>query len=757
MDSIRIAKVERVQYNKGPIRVEGTLHLTAHHLIFKYEGGNGEQEVWIPYPLISTVTRLPLSLYGQSPLAFGSRNFEYFTFVFTKEKDAMDVFESVKELTVSPSVTSLYAYFYQPNPPLSSNDGWFIYNSRQEFTRMGIGSRTKAWRFTDINKDYTFCPTYPSLLVVPAKISDTVLTYGGKYRSKARIPAASITRSSQPAVGLTNNRSIQDEKLIEAIFQSHHLVASPFATIPQRSTVFGATATNLIIDARSGTSGVANVVRGGGTENMDYYREGRKAYLGVENIHVMRDSLAKVVDVLREGDTSAPIPGTSERSDDRRIGVLDRQGLRRSGWLKHISALLEGAVIIIKNVHINSSHVLIHCSDGWDRTAQLSSLSQLCLDPYYRTYRGFQVLIEKDWVSFGHRFLDRCGHLSSEKFFLTLNNDGDGPQTFLASVQNKFVSPSHLKETSPVFHQFLECVRQIQRQYPKRFEFNERFLERLHYHVYSCQFGTFLFNNERDRRFSVDGASKPAIACTQSVWDFLNSESEKSSFLNPDYDSSLDSKDDRSSDMGVLIPNPKDVRFWHELYGRTDEEMNGRSVDVQTAGAEAPDSVDEDTDGPAINLSSTLPSTDTQELSRPFLLQRQASFLPPAPRSPSPRPPSNTYIPPLTSSSTSVTSQALESRSTTPPTFPSPSSPSAIRRQQTGAFGLPTGGMKSMWAQFSSNASAAFSAVQEAYDGAAKELLGGGEPLRERGRTRTEDSERGTTGSDDDQRQPTSS
>ncbi|KAF8163566.1 protein phosphatase [Crassisporium funariophilum] len=757
MDAIWVSKVEQVLFTKSGTVSKGTIHLTAHHIIFRYDEAE-EKEMWMPYPLISLVNRLPQDLQGQSQLNFHTRTFETFSLTFKKDSDASDVFESVKELTVATSVTQLYAFNYTPNPPFSSNDGWNIYSARDEYGRMGVGSRSKAWRFTDLNKDYSFCPTYPSRLVVPTRISDTTLQYASKYRSKCRIPIlsylhwanyGSITRSSQPMVGITQSRSVQDEKLIEAIFQSHWSPESRASN----AAVYGATTTNLIIDARPTVNAVANTAKGAGTENMDYYKEGKKVYLGIDHIHTMRESIGKVVEALREADQLLASINNDLPDHVPGLAVLDRQALRRSGWLRHISAILEGTLIITKNVHVNSSHVLIHCSDGWDRTSQLSALSQLCLDPYFRTIKGFEILIEKDWLSFGHKFLDRCGHLSSEKFFLSPTGDAnsgsgtDAAQAFLASVQNRFVSQTHLKETSPVFHQFLESVRQVQRQYPERFEFNERFLHQLYYHLYSCQFGTFLFNCERERR--VGDGGPPPTERTVSVWDLFNTPSEMAQNLNHTYDPTLDDPARRTTDadMGVLLPNPKDVRFWHELYGRTDEEMNGRVVLAQGRDVELLGPVEGADDDPVIQRSLTPDVTQgspSKAAPVPLSTSQSLDVRTATSRSASPGIGSNmrdlssslpgTTTRPVAVISANQTSVGTSSSSRAHTTSSPPSNPPVWSRTKPPDM-LSSGGVKSVWGKLSSNATAAFSAVQDAYAGVAKDLRNTGQDEETSGRS----------------------
>uniref|UniRef100_A0A8C1MYK9 phosphatidylinositol-3,5-bisphosphate 3-phosphatase n=1 Tax=Cyprinus carpio TaxID=7962 RepID=A0A8C1MYK9_CYPCA len=165
-----------------------------------------------------------------------------------------------------------------------------------------------------------------------------------------------------------------------------------------------------------------------------------------------------------------------------------------------IALLLAGAVRIADRIESGKTSVVVHCSDGWDRTAQLTSLAMLMLDAHYRSLRGFQVLLELEWLSFGHRFASRVGH-------------GDG---------------NHANsERSPLFVQFIDCVWQMTRQFPSAFEFNELFLITVLDHLYSCLFGTFLYNSEQER------VSKEVYSKTVSLWSYVNSQLEE--FTNPLY------------------------------------------------------------------------------------------------------------------------------------------------------------------------------------------------------------------------------
>ncbi|BGP16515.1 hypothetical protein JCM10213_001146 [Rhodosporidiobolus nylandii] len=633
MDAIRTASVSSMRLSRqhgsttspsSPLAqpTPGSLHLTTHHLIFEREGatvksmegdagpsngevrdktagvGEEEDEIWIPLPLLHSVTRTPPTLTGTpTPLVLRTRDYTTYSLYFSSATEADQVWDSLKGLCGSFSAGGLegrYAFFCGPargKEKGKGKAGWEIYSPEEEFARMGLGTRSKAWRFTSINADFQFCPSYPSQIVVPAKISDTTLSYAVKYRSKSRIPGlvylhwanlGSITRSSQPMVGVTQHaRSIQDEKLIEAIFASHsqhsHSLtpmsvsdrpsspSSPLDTSSCGGVVYGAAARNIIVDARPTKNAYANSVKGAGTENMAYYKNCEKEYLGIDNIHVMRSSLTGVFDALADAEAS---------------GRLDRAALRRTGWLSHLTNILDGVLIIVRTVHLNNSHALVHCSDGWDRTSQLSALPQICLDPFFRTGRGLAVLIEKDWISYGHRFADRSGHLCNDRvgFVQKLGDDASTQQAFLATVTRQFAPSSHaFKETCPVFQQFLDCVWQLQRQFPYRFEYNEKLLRHLVRETYGGASGSFLFNSEQQR------AELRARERTSSVWETVFDLGEdgalslKPEYRNAAYNPKLDDAESKApdADLGVLLFNPQDVRWWFELFGRSDEEMNG--------------------------------------------------------------------------------------------------------------------------------------------------------------------------------------
>ncbi|KAF8758863.1 protein-tyrosine phosphatase family Non-receptor class myotubularin subfamily [Rhizoctonia solani] len=696
METIKIAKVNDVTLVKSGVQQQGTLHLTAHNLIFQK---NDDQETWIPYSLISLVTRLPQTLTGSSPISVRCRTFENLTFYFANPQHASDVFDSVRESTVATSVTKLYAFFYTPPAGTLMAGRCSLQEKSLEEWASGLVPKLgdllksiKIIRFVQlILRRWSYRLESAMLLFLMPPNTGVKLV--------SLLCPTCIGGTFQPMVGLTNNRSVQDEKLIEAIFQSHHSAHSVYAGPPDgrsRSTsslVYGATPVNLIIDARPTTNAMANAAKGAGTENMDNYKEARKVYLGIDNIHVMRDSLARVAEALYEADMLATMSGSNSVPSDAlgpeasRLAFLDRQALRRSGWIKHLTSILEGTLIIVKTIHINASHALLHCSDG--------------------TLRGFYVLVEKEWLSFGHKFLDRCGHLSSEKLFVTAPNEGG--------------AASHLKETSPVFHQFLESLWQIYRQFPTRFEYNEDFLLKVYYHLNSCQFGTFLFNCERERRVA-DGNQLSAEQRTRSAWDWF--EAHRSQWLNSDYDPSSNIP---TRDTTVLIPDSKDVRFWYRLYGRGNEEMNGGGITNQAtaSGVELRGPVVGSEDDPVLAGSPLAvltpsatppPSGDLGSQRAPYQprsptrIKRVSSGLPSTASTPPPTSSRQDSLRPFASTNSAFSMQAGGSDAR------DALAPSRAWRNAAEGLAAGAGGVRSVWASLSSNATAAFQAAQAAYD-----------------------------------------
>ncbi|GIY74573.1 myotubularin-related protein 5 [Caerostris extrusa] len=122
----------------------------------------------------------------------------------------------------------------------------------------------------------------------------------------------------------------------------------------------------------------------------------------------------------------------------------------KASFKKLLRACLQGILqlsgAIVDLMDVQGSSVMICLEDGWDVTTQVTSLAELCLDPYYRTFEGFRTLIEKEWLAFGHRFTHRSNHTA-------------------ATLASGF---------APIFLQFLDAVHQIHKQFPLSFDECER-------------------------------------------------------------------------------------------------------------------------------------------------------------------------------------------------------------------------------------------------------------------------------------------
>jgi hypothetical protein len=492
----------------GVGKLSGRVLLTPFRLLFEAHDRSSYADteagqVEVPLRTIHRLDKLDEGENGRF-LQIACRNFQVFVFCFESARHSRNiVFEW---LARQQEPWALIA----PPPaliPARRERGWLEEQYRRVFFP-GDG-----WRVSEANAEFQLCASYPELVVMPASVTDEMVQRSSSFRSKNRFLAAvwcaysggpSLSRCSQPLVGLGSKRNADDEAIVAAIG------ASSGGRAP------------CLIDSRPLAVAVANKVKGAGSETVDCYEGCEMRFIGIPNMHALRDSWNKLK-ALCQG---------QQAQDGWLVAVHNTE------WLSHVQRVLEGSATMAKIIHRDKRSCITHCSDGWDRTSQLCSLTQLMLDPYFRTLEGFPKLIHKEWLCFGHRFQTRSG-------------TGASP---------------HIRETSPVFLLFLDCVWQMQRQFCASFEFGETYLTILLDATYSGQFGTFLFDSVKERQ---------EINCderTGSVWDHL--EAHRDELRNPLYTAGKTFPHIPSTKMSSL-------GFWSRVYLRLkyeDEREKGMAM-----------------------------------------------------------------------------------------------------------------------------------------------------------------------------------
>ena len=441
--------------------------------------------------------------------------------------------------------------------------------------------------WTTTNTSYQLCLSYPSIIAGPASLDERLYPDAARivrqcaaFRSEGRLPAltwcgpggASIWRCSQPKVGLQGNRSTADELFLQHIAEraaaANALVGlrpdlpppsvlvqltgstdlTPWMPVNNNSSnnttsshhqqLHNAPAPLKILDLRPRSAAMANRTGGYGYENTSNYNGCTLQFCNITNIHGVRDSYQKL-SALCLSATASDLTFATAVEDTK--------------WLSHIRLLWSAAWETCYWTHVHRIPVVLHCSHGWDRTSQVAALAQLLLDGHYRTKKGFACLCEKEFMSFGHPFHTRCGHGEGK----ASNNVGLNSSSSTTTTQPALDEG----QISPIFLQFLDCVYQIVRQYPDCFEFNPHYLYCVSEHIYSCRFGNFLCDTEREREL-VAGLRQR----THSLWDYLEQDPAVAhSTTHPHFNS-----DDASGVL--LVPLPallRQITLWTERHCRS--------------------------------------------------------------------------------------------------------------------------------------------------------------------------------------------
>lgn len=501
--------------------VEGRLCITGHHLLLSARQEN-IQELWLMHKNIDNVEKKPFMVQNAvvgGLITLKCKDLRIISLKIKNAKEYMNVSASLEALSALNNPELEYPFFYRPMYTILE-DGYTIFRPELEFSKLISNSACNSttsctisclsnnlptlnnlttlsssfpainghddasfaavetvgceWRITNINKDFTVCPTYGSVLIVPKSITDEQIVQSAAFRDGGRFPVlsykhengAALLRSAQPLSIQGIKRCRADEAIL--------------------NVVLGRSKKGFIVDTWG--KGKSN------TETDQHYSQWKKVNRSIGNVSspaALLDSFSKLIEACNDV-TCSP---------DKWLSRLES-----SNWLSLVLNSLNAACVVAQCLDQEGSPVLVHGAKGLDSTLIVTSLVQIILNPDCRTVRGIQALIEREWIQAGHPFASRHRY------------------SCYTPSQNRH------KCSGATFVLFLDCIHQLYKQFPCSFEFSTQMLILLFEHSYFSQYGTFLCDSEKERH------ELRVHTRTTSLWSYLNRPEVLKNFLNALYE-----------------------------------------------------------------------------------------------------------------------------------------------------------------------------------------------------------------------------
>lgn len=299
----------------------------------------------------------------------------------------------------------------------------FVFDLAVEWERQGLRPQEQGLLARENYGEGLLCTSYPAVLLFPVALDLSELRRVADFRARGRLPALTfywrkgntfLWRGAQPRPGLAATRCAADELLLALLHNAKRSPNSSLAAVDVH-----------LYDARDRLSVVGNTFSGKGGEIPEHYPNCLISFNNVPHAAAVQSSYLRLSQAIQ--------------------ALLDENfalHMASSEWLVGLARVL-GLAARMANSMSKGFSVFVHCSDGWDRTSQAVALTQMVLDPYYRTLGGFLALLHKDFSLFGHQFTLR--------------------------QQDRH-------EAAPIFLQFLDCTAQLIRLNSGRFGFSSRLL-----------------------------------------------------------------------------------------------------------------------------------------------------------------------------------------------------------------------------------------------------------------------------------------